>query len=197
MRNKALLALLFLSAVAACSLSPKDMGHAYMFALSPVRVSGQAATDGHLTVGLPAAAPELDTSRVGLIRDGKVWDYYAGTRWAEFLPVLVQDSMIKTLENTGTFKSVASDQSGVAGGKLLKAEIRSFQAEYVPGKVAPVIRVGIAVSLLGGLLDRKPIASFEISGEKTAASDSLPAIQSAFQDAFNMAQKQLVEKLTQ
>ena len=196
MKNRILACSLILSVLAACTLAPKESGRAYMFALQQVKVVKQQTTDASLTVPLPTVAPELDTYRIALIRDGKVWDYYAAARWAEFLPVVVQDRALKTLEQSGLFTSVVSDQAGVLSTQVLKIEIHSFQAEYDADHVAPTIKVAITVNLQSRL-DRRVLSSFDIAAEKRAERDSLPAIQTAFQSAFADAQKQLVRKLHQ
>lgn len=180
--------------LAACSLTPKDIGKSYMFALGPVKTARQNTADSTLVVGLPATAPELDTYRVALLRDKKVWDYYAGARWAEFLPALVQDDMIKSIEASGLFKTVSTDQSGFSGGMLLKAEIRSFQAQYQKGREAPVVRIGITLNLFDAA-ERELVSSFDIIEEKVAEKNSLTAIHAAFQSAFDAAQRQLIVKL--
>ena len=149
MRNPLIALCGFLVLLAACTLTPKNIGKAYMFALIPAKTVAVASMSGDsLTVALPVAAPELDTYRIALIRDGKRWDYYAGARWSEFLPVLVQDNITKTLEDARLFKTVTTDQAGVKGGQVLKLAIRSFQAEYVAGRAAPVIKIRLVSSLM-------------------------------------------------
>lgn len=179
--------------LAGCSLAPRNTGSAYMFALSPVTAVQKERTALRLGVDFPAAAPELDTARIALNRQGKTWDYYAGARWSDFLPVIVQDNIAKTIESAGIFSSVAVD-AGATADEVLKMEIRSFQAEYPPTRAAPVIRVRLQVTLL----DRRslhPLASFGAAGTREASADSLPAIQSAFRDAFTAAERQLVASL--
>ncbi|MCE9507769.1 MAG: ABC-type transport auxiliary lipoprotein family protein [Alphaproteobacteria bacterium] len=182
--------------LASCALTtPKDTGRAFMFALPPVETAVHAkAGGGSLTVALPTAAPELDTYRIALNREGQRWDYYAGARWADFLPLMVQDSLTKTLSDAKLFRTAATDQSGSRGEKILNVDIRAFQAEYESKTLAPVIKISLMVAL------RKqgegtPAASFDIHTEAKAAQDSLSAIQAAFAAAFAEAQKQLVSKL--
>jgi len=191
---KKIYALLLLTLLAACSFTPRDTGSSFMFALQPVEVTGQGAAKDSLIVFAPTTAPELDTHRIALNKDGKRWDYYAGAKWSDFLPLLVQDNLTKTLEQSGLFKNVATSDSGLTGDKILKTEIRAFQAEYEAGSKAPVIKIRMNVSLVSRL-ERRPLASFTIKAERKATADTLPAIQSAFAAAFSEAQQQLVEKL--
>jgi cholesterol transport system auxiliary component len=193
---KKICTLLLLTLLAACSFAPRDTGSSFMFALQPVEVPGQTAAKDGLIVFTPTTSPELDTHRIALNNNGKRWDYYAGARWSDFLPLLVQDNLTKTLEQSQLFKNVATGDSGLTGDKILKTEIRAFQAEYTAGRKTPVIKIRMVMSLMSRL-GRRPLAYFPINAEKKAEADTLPAIQSAFALAFNDAQKQLVEKLEQ
>ena len=182
--------------LASCALTtPKDTGRAFMFALPPIETAAPAKAGGDsLTVALPTAAPELDTYRIALSREGKRWDYYAGARWADFLPLMVQDSLTKTLSDAKLFRTAASDMSGSRGEQILNVDIRAFQAEYEIGSKTPVIKISLMV-YLRKQGEGTPAASFDINTEAKAAQDSLPAIQAAFATAFSEAQKQLVQKL--
>lgn len=191
-----LLPLLFL--LGACALTPRDTGKAFLFALPPVTTAvtttGAAlAVSDSLIVALPVAAPELDTYRIALIRKDGRRDYYAGAKWVEFLPLLVQASLTETLKDAKLYKTVATDQSGLAGSRVLKAEIGAFQAEYAAAS-APVVKITMSVSLLDRF-KRIPSAAFDIRVEEKAAADRLPEIQAAFAKAFAKAQKQIVQEL--
>jgi cholesterol transport system auxiliary component len=182
--------------LASCALTtPKDVGRAFMFALPPIETAAaHGRMNDNLTVALPTAAPELDTYRIALSREGKRWDYYAGARWADFLPLMVQDSLTKTLSDAKLFRTAVTDQSGSRGEKILNVDIRAFQAEYEIGSKTPVIKISLMV-YLRKQGEGTPAASFDINTEAKAAQDSLPAIQAAFATAFSEAQKQLVQKL--
>ncbi len=182
---------------AACTLGgpPLDTGKAFMFALRPVNVIHQGAQSESLVVALPTAAPELDTYRIALIRDDRQWDYYAGARWAEFLPLLVRDNLVRTLGNARHFKAVTSDEAGLEGEKILKTEIGAFHAMYAKGGNIPIIKIQMTATLLTRI-ERTPLASFSVSAEKKAAGNSLAAIQAAFALAFKEAQGQLLDKVS-
>ena len=185
---------LLLSLLTACSFAPRDTGTSFMFALQPAKVIQQGAGSEDLIIFMPTTSPELDTYRIALNGNGTRWDYYAGARWADFLPLLVQDNMTKTLAQARIFKSVSTGDSGLTGNKILKTEIRAFQAEYAAGSAVPVVKISMAITLVSRL-ERVPLASFTLEAKKKASGDSLSAIQTAFAAAFNGAQQQLIEKL--
>lgn len=194
--RKSLLGFLLLGMIAACSFAPKDIGHAYMFSLSSPRVAAQKTAEKTLIVSLPVAAPELDTFRIALNKNDGRWDYYAGARWSDFLPLLVQDSLTKTLEGAKAFQVVTTDQSGVPGDVILKTDLRSFQALYKNSGMPPTIQVKMAISLRKRQGDAV-IGSFVVHTKAKAEKDSLPEIQAAFSRAFNDAQKQTVNRMLQ
>ena len=187
-------AILLLGLLAACSFTPRDTGSSFMFALQPIEAAQQKPGAESLVVFMPTTSPELDTYRIALNGNGTRWDYYAGARWSDFLPLLVQDNITKSLAQAQIFKSVSTGDSGLTGDKILKTEIRAFQAEYKTGSTVPIVKISMVVSLVSRM-ERVPLSSFGVNVEKKASDNSLSAIQAAFASAFNAAQQQLIEKL--
>ena len=187
---------IFLLALAGCSLSPRDTGAAYLFSLSPVTgAPPPKPVPLRLGVAFPSAAPELDTARIALRRADGDWDYYAGARWADFLPVMVHDNIVKTIENTRVFASITGEP-GPSSDDILKVEIRAFEADYRGNPDAPTVRVRLALTLLDHR-QAKTIGSFGAESTAKAGRDSLPALAAAFQKAFAAAEKQAVSALAQ
>lgn len=187
-------ALLAAALLAACaSFTPLETGSGFLFALSPVNLVHPGPQKEALIVMTPTAAPELDTQRIALLRAGRKWDYYAGARWSSFLPLVVRDSLARSLENAHIFKTVATDETGIEGDKLLKTEIRDFEAVYEKGG-APTIKIALRFSLVTRQ-DRRPLVSLDVAAAQKAASPRLTDIQSAFAAAFSAAQRQAVEKI--
>lgn len=184
--------LLFLLLVS-CSFTPQDTGTGFMFALSPIEIINQGPQNESLIVAMPTTAPELDTYRIALKRGDRQWDYYAGARWADFLPALVRDNLVKSLDHARIFKSVAADETGLQGERLMKTEIRAFQAEY-NGGAAPAVKISLRVSLVARM-DRRPQASFDVAVQRAAKENSLTGVQAAFAAAFNEAERQAVMQM--
>jgi cholesterol transport system auxiliary component len=180
--------------LAGCSLPPRNTGTADMFALLPVMGAAPAKpAPGRLGVAFPVTSPELDTARIALRRADGDWDYYAGARWADFLPVMVQDNIVKSIENTRIFASVTPD-AGPSSDRVLKIEIRDFEADYRRAAAVPLVRVRLAFTLLDHRRTQA-LAHFEAESTARAARDSLPAAQAAFQKAFSEAEKQGISAL--
>ncbi len=198
--RKPLLALVALAGLAAasCTLSPRDTGRAFIFALPsvPAAATHVAASPDMLTVNLPNVAPELDTARIALVKADGRWDYYAGAKWPDFLPLVVQDNLTQSLAGAHLFRAVTSDQSGTRGEKVLSIAIRDFQAVYDATAKAPVIKVTLSLNLTRRA-DGETLAAFNASAQVPAEKDRLGSLQPAFATAFRDAQQQAIFKLKQ
>lgn len=181
--------------IAACSpLAPRDQGRSFMFTLEAIAPAAQPTHDATLVVDHPTAKIELDTYRVALIREDGVFDYFARTRWVDFISPMVLDSMVFSLEDSGLFKNVLAEHTAFAGDYVLKSEIREFNAVYASADDPPEIRIALACILLKG--DRKTrIATFTAKGTAKAKENSLEAIHEAFNTAFAESQKATVQNL--
>lgn len=198
--KKALVSLIALGSLIAvsCTLAPRDTGRGFVLALDhlPAASTHVAMSPDTLVVALPTAAPELDTARIALVKQDGHWDYYAGAKWPDFLPLVVQDSLTESLSGSGLYKTVVSDQSGARGGQKLATVIRSFQTVYRTGAAAPVAKVALSVRLTAAG-EADAVAAFDVQAQAPAAQDRLGDIQTAFAAAFRSAQQQAILKLKQ
>lgn len=198
--RKALVSLLALGSLIAvsCTLAPRDTGRAFIFALdaAPPAPTHIAMSPDTLVVALPTAAPELDTARIALVKTDGHWDYYAGAKWPDFLPLVVQSSLTESLTGSGLYKTVAADQTGTRADQTLTSSIRNFQTVYRAGAAAPVARITLSFRLTRAG-DSEPLAAFDVNAQAPAAQDSLSSVQTAFASAFRNAQQQAILKLKQ
>lgn len=187
---------------ASCAITPRNTGSAFMFALPSASIQKQplqkqaVQNDKTLTVILPQAPAELDTYRIAIRHDSRRWDYYGGARWSDFLPVVVRDNLTMTLAMSHIFKSVTTDESGLAGDRVLKTTLQAFQADYTSGSVTPVIHIHMAVTLVGSL-EGTQIAAFTVAAERKASANTLSAIQAAFASAFGSVERKIATRLKQ
>jgi cholesterol transport system auxiliary component len=119
-------------------------------------------------------------------------DYFAGIKWAEPLPKVVQAAIVESLENTGKIKAAGTESSGIMPSHVIRLEIRDFQADYGSGE-APTINIKI----IGRLLqpgNHSLLKQFTITAEAEAKSNSRTHIMEAFEQAFIAAQDDLLTK---
>jgi cholesterol transport system auxiliary component len=152
------------------------------------RLEGVAAEDRGarlslaLAVTRPGGAAALDTDRIAVEQPGRVFDYYAGIRWSEPAPQMLQQLLVRALAADGRFAAVVAAPSRVPADLLLDVELRRFEAVYLAAGAAPQVRVEMHVSLVDPRAARR-LASFLANGSATAAADGRAAVIDAFERA--------------
>lgn len=194
MPGKFLFAALLL--LAACNFSlERQGGEDFLIHFHPVTAAPrEKPARGALTVYLPEADASLDSQRIGLVRADGAFDYYAGSRWADFLPMLVRDTLAQSLSHRRLTEQTLTDDVPSPGPYRLRFAIAEFQALYAAPGGPPVVQVHLVAHLTD---TRRANAShhFDIFAKAPAVQDEMVAIQSAFQMAFEIAQRDLMEKL--
>ena len=127
-----------------------------------------------LTVGIPVASADLDTTRIALSREAGLIEYFAKGAWADNAPLLIQNRLIEAFEINGAIRAVGRDAAGLSPDLVLQTELRDFQAEY-SGAGAPAGHIRISAKLIG-MPARRIMHSLEVERREQAASQSLPDI---------------------
>jgi cholesterol transport system auxiliary component len=152
-----------------------------------------------LVVARPRAATALDTDRIAtVIEDGGRFDYYAGVRWAEPAPQMVQQQLVAALSGGGTFGGgVFAAPARVPAELMLDVELRRFEAVTAsPAGTghggAPTVYVQVQASLVDSRKAAR-VTSFVSSAQVAAAENRRAAIIAAFERATS----QVVADVTQ
>ena len=96
--------------------------------LEPLIVQS-ADTDG---AGRPSlavavkAAPGLDTDRLLILESGARLNHYAGARWPDNTPEVLESLLRRTLESTGEYARVSGSQESRSSQWQLDLELREF-----------------------------------------------------------------------
>jgi cholesterol transport system auxiliary component len=147
--------------------------------------------DWQLIVETPVAAAVLNPIRLALQRSPVTLEYYANANWTDIAPLMVQNLLIESFENTGKIVAVSRESTTLRADYLLKTELREFQAEY-DGSGPPRARVRVNAKL-ARMPDRAIIGSYTVERMERAASGDLPAIALAFDEALGGAMRRVVE----
>ena len=145
-----LLALLALS-VTGCGLlgggGPRERGTVY----SPViRVQPDPAwprVDWQLSINPPTAPRTVDTFRIAVRPVPGELQVYGGSSWARAPSDMVEDAILRTLEDSGKVPGVARRGSGIAPDYRLLLDLRRFEADYAGGD-RPVATIELHAKLL-------------------------------------------------
>jgi cholesterol transport system auxiliary component len=154
--------------------------------------AGDLPTVGsRLSVEVPTATAGLNSARIALRPTPTTLEYYAGASWIDVVPVMVQNLILESLDNTGKIDVLGREVVGVRADLALLIHIREFQAEY-EGAGPPQVRVRLQARLIR-MPRRTSLAATSEEFVARAANTSLPAIVTAFDDAFGKALKRIVE----
>ncbi len=183
------------SGISACSLTkPRDVGNRNILTLSGLQESpSYGRKHGVMLVAFPTAAPELDTARVSVIRTDGRQDYFAGTRWSDFLPVAVQSALLESLKNQGHFTYVETEDGGAANRYTLRTRINRFTAVYTQPTQPPAVEVSITCELerTGGRI----ISSFTLDRTIITRRNDTTAVKEGFNEALQSVARELIEKM--
>jgi len=160
----------------------------YVLAAAPPATEGEPSNTD-IAVGIPSAAPGLDTERIAVLRDANRLDYYVGAVWGDTAPHIFQYFLVSSLQRSNGFRSVTTEQSRVSADYVLDLDMQDFQAEYADAS-RPSAHVGVAVSLLR-IKDRKLIGNWRFAVTVPAADNRLGAVVAAFQTASQQLAAQI------
>lgn len=143
-----------------------------------------------LVVEEPSTAKGIDTDRIAIAPSYLEVKYFGGARWADRAPRMVQQLLIQSFENSKKIVSVGRQSIGLRSDFVLKVELREFQAEKT-AEGGTVVRVRLNLKLVRPVLGQI-IASQSFESVKPAASEDVPDVVQAFDDAVGAVLKRSV-----
>jgi len=191
---RALLLSMAMLLVGACSGIPLGGPPPDLYTLTP-KSSFDAAlptVEWQLVVEEPVAAGAIDTDRIALRDAPTVLEYYAGVRWTERAPRMVQTLLVESFENSHRIVAVGRQAIGLRSDYNLKSELREFQADYFEEGQPPTVRVRLNVKLVKQPR-RAIVASRNIEATVKAAGTGIGDVVLAFDDALGRVLRQTVE----
>jgi cholesterol transport system auxiliary component len=146
-----------------------------------------------LVVSAPDAPQSLDTARIALARSPTTIDYFANAAWTDRAPVMVQDLLVESFENTRKIVSVGRDTSGLRADYVLLTDLRDFEARYYEGtNKPPQVRVRITAKLIK-MPEREIIGGLDAVKLSDAERNDIDSIVAAFGEATGNAMKMIVQ----
>lgn len=108
---------------------------------------------------------------------------YRGALWARTPAEMVQDVVLRTLEDSGKLPLVARQGSGVSTDYRLLLEVRAFRAEYA-GNAAPAAVIEVNATLLH-LRDQSVAGSRNFRQSQAASGVEVAQVADAFAQALS------------
>jgi cholesterol transport system auxiliary component len=164
-----------------------------LYALSPKSTfaADLPEVDARISVEVPTATAGLNTARIALFPTTTTLEYYAGARWVDVVPVMVQNLLLESLDNAASLDVLGREVVGVRADYALLTHVREFQAEY-SGEGPPQIQVRLQARLVR-LPRRTSIAATSEGFTVNAEDRSLEAIVAAFDEGLGKTLRRVVE----
>ena len=181
-RTRLLFALPLLFALAGCSiLGGKQKEPTTLYAPDP-RVQADPSwpsVDWQLSISRPEAARMTDSLRIAVRPSPDEVQVYKGASWAKMPSDMVEDAVLRALEDSGKIPGVARQGSGVAADYKLVMDLRRFESDY-GGGATPNATIEVNAKLLHSAGGQDVVASRTFVQTVPAASTAVPDVVDAF-----------------
>src|SRR5690606_38632296 len=138
-------------ALAGCSLLGGGNGRerATIYAPDP-RVTLDASAPSvswQLSLTTPLAARMIDSSRIAVSPAPGEMQVYRGASWAKTPTDMLQDALLRALEDSGRIPAVARQGAGISADYKLVIDLRRFEADYA-GNAVPSAAIEFNAKLI-------------------------------------------------
>ncbi len=142
-----------------------------------------------LVVEPPSAAASINTNRIGLMEGPYRFNYFADASWIDRAPLMVQNLIIESFDNSDAIVGVGPDAIGLRPNFVLQPELREFQAQRDGDQQKVVVAIN---ARLVQMPDRKIVAVEQFSSMAMAPAGALDPVIDAFDQALGKVLKRLV-----
>ena len=144
--------------------------------------AGWPAVAWSLEIAQDGAAGMLGGSRIMVSPVAGEVQVYKSALWARTPAAMVEDAVLRTLEDSGKIKAVARQDSGIAADYRLLLEVREFTSDYAGG-ATPSAVIEVNAKLLR-LSDQTLVASRNFRQAQAADGTEVARVTHAFAQAL-------------
>lgn len=182
MRGAIAVAVLACGLLAGCSIlgGGDERDRATIYAPDP-RVAADPSwptADWQLAMSPTSAARAIDSFRIAVRPTPDELQVYKGARWAKTPTDMVQDALLRALEDSGRIRAVARQGTGIAADYRLVMDLRRFDADYA-GAATPAATIEINAKLLHAA-DQYVVAQRTFLRAEPAAGSDVAQVADAF-----------------
>jgi cholesterol transport system auxiliary component len=131
-----------------------------------------------LALTTPLAARTIDSSRIAVRPTPGELQVYAGASWAKTPTDMLQDALLRALEDSGRLPAVARQGSGIAADYKLTIDLRRFEADYA-GNAVPSATIEFNAKLIHAR-DQFIVASRTFQHAEPSAGTEVALVTDAF-----------------
>jgi cholesterol transport system auxiliary component len=179
MRLSFALPLLFV--LGGCSILGKQKEPTTLYAPDP-RVQADPSwpnVDWQLSISRPEASRMADSLRIAVRPSADEMQVYKGASWTKPPSEMVEDAVLRALEDSGKIPGVARQGSGVTADYKLVMDLRRFESDYAGG-TTPSATIELNAKLLHSAGGQDVVASRTFVQSVPAASTAVPDVVDAF-----------------
>ncbi len=145
-----------------------------------------------LVVEEPSSARGIDSDHITLRPSPIEIKYFAGVRWVDRAPRMVQILLVESFENTGKVVAVGRQSIGLRPDFSVKSDLREFQAEYFEAGGQPRIHVRLNLKLIK-MPEARIVASRTFDQIEPASGKEITAIVQSFDETLGKVMRRSVE----
>ena len=183
LRSRCLLAGALL-AMAGCGIVPKKTEIAIYDPQPRVQIdAGWPEVPVQLVVLRPSAGRLANSARIMVRPTPGEIQVYKGAVWSQPAPDMLQDAIVRTLEDSHKLTGVTRRGGGIAGDFDLATDIRQFDADYAGG-ASPSAVIEISASLIHNG-DNRVVATQLFRHATPASSTAIVDVHRAFEQSLS------------
>jgi cholesterol transport system auxiliary component len=189
--TRAVLTLVIGLAMAGCSILGAKGDPPTIYAPDPRVVTDPSlpTVQWQLSMSPVSASSMIDSARIAVRPTPGELQVYKDARWANPPPVMLEDALLRALEDSGRIPAVARQGTGVAADYKLVMDLRRFEADYA-GNAVPSATIEVNAKLLHAS-DQDIVGSGTfLQAEPATGTDSARVA-----DAFSKALGELTKEL--
>jgi cholesterol transport system auxiliary component len=147
--------------------APADETALHLLEAQPV-VASATKRDRVLAISAPRAAPGFDSAAMVYVQKAHALDHYATHRWADTPARMLGQLLMRTLEDTGSFRAVVQAPTALPADLRLDTEIVQLRQSFLarPSRVELTLRAQLL-----DVAGRRVLATRYIEITQDAASD--------------------------
>ena len=147
---RTLIAAALLATLAGCSslLGPKETPSIFAPELATTADAAWPSATWALGTVRPTAARILDGTRIAVSPVPGELQVYKGAMWARTPPEMLEETVLRMLEDSGKIPSVARQGSGIGAEYRLVMDIRHFESRYDAGGSTPAAVIEVNAKML-------------------------------------------------
>lgn len=195
MTVRIVIALVIAIALPACSLlgggGRNERDRATIYAPDP-RVQADPAwpaAQWQLSLSPPTAARMIDGFRIAVRPTPDELQVYRGATWAKTPTDMLQDTVLRALEDSGKLPAVARQGAGFAANYKLTLDVRRFEADYA-GNAMPSATIEVTAKLIHSV-DQGIVASRTFLHAEPSSSTEVANVVEAFSRALSIVGRDL------